>query len=91
MDNGDLLSTARQTAVTITAANDPAQATNLTQAIAYTEGDPSVALDDIVVTDVDDNATITARLTLADPAAGTLTTSATARYASGGGMSTVWG
>ncbi|NIV45881.1 MAG: DUF4347 domain-containing protein, partial [Gammaproteobacteria bacterium] len=52
--------------------NDPPTATNLNQVKSYTEGDASVALDDIVVSDVD-SANITVTLTLSDPATGTLT------------------
>ena len=53
--------------------NDPPTATNLTQLKSYTEGAASVALDDIVVSDVDAGETITAALTLANPSAGSLT------------------
>ena len=41
--------------LTVTPVNDAPGATNLTQAHAYTEGDLSVALDDIVISDVDTN------------------------------------
>ena len=60
----------------VTPVADPPTATNLTQTKTYTEGDATVALDDIVVTDVDAGETITATLTLDNPAAGVLTTSA---------------
>ncbi len=56
----------------VTGANDAPTATNMTQTKAYREGDASVALDDIVVTDSDTGETITATLTLSDPAAGSL-------------------
>ena len=45
--------------------------------------------DDIVVTDPDSGETITATLTLADSAAGSLTTSGTAVYHAGGGVWTI--
>ena len=66
-------------------------ATNLTQVKPYTEDDPSVALDDIVVTDPDLGETITATLTLAAPVAGSLTTSGTASYTPGTGVWTISG
>src|SRR5690606_31215955 len=56
----------------VTAVNDaPTANTNLTQTVTYTE-DPgsSVALGDVVVTDVDTGDTITATFTLSDGAAG---------------------
>ncbi len=58
----------------VTPANDPSTATNLTQNKPYAEGAVSVALDDIVVSDIDTSQTITAQLTLNDTAAGSLTT-----------------
>src|SRR5207253_7295767 len=58
----------------VTPVNDAPTATNLTQTKTYTEGDASVALDDIVVTDPDSGDSITATLTLANPATGVLTT-----------------
>ena len=59
--------------VNVTTVNDAPTATNLVQNKSYTE-DPgvSVALDNVVVTDVDTGNTITATLTLSNPAAGTL-------------------
>jgi len=51
-------------------------ATNLDQALSYTEDTGPVALNDIVVADLDAGDPITATLTLANPAAGALTTSA---------------
>ena len=70
-------------------------ATNLTQAKAATEGGGAVALDDIVVSDADSGETITATLTLSNPAAGTLSTgtfgSATSTYNAGTGVWTVTG
>jgi Ca2+-binding RTX toxin-like protein len=76
------------TTVTVQSVNDVAAATNLTLTASYTE-DPgsAVALDNIVVTDPDTGETITATLTLSDPAAGTLSTgtfgAATSTFAAG--------
>ncbi|WP_413044195.1 DUF4347 domain-containing protein [Pseudomonas sp. YJ42] len=79
----------------VTPVNDAPTATNLTQSKAATEGGSVVALDDIVVTDVDTGDTITATLTLSDPAAGVLTTgvfgSAISSYNAGAGVWTVTG
>jgi hypothetical protein len=50
-------------------------ATNLNQTKTYSTGAASVALDPIVVSDTDSSATITATLTLANTAAGSLTAS----------------
>jgi VCBS repeat-containing protein len=76
-------------ALNVTAVNDTPTATNLTQTKTYTEGDASVALDDIVVTDVDTGEVITATLTLANPAAGALSTSGAASYTAGAGVWTI--
>jgi hypothetical protein len=73
----------------VTAVNDQLAATNVTQTKTYTEGDASVALDDIVVTDVDTNEMVTATLTLADTSAGVLTTSGSATYTGGTGVWTI--
>jgi len=56
----------------VTPANDAATATNLTTTAAYAEGDASVAITDIVVSDPDTSPaqTITAPLTLSDVTAG---------------------
>ncbi|RMF78435.1 MAG: hypothetical protein D6744_10120, partial [Planctomycetota bacterium] len=59
----------------VTAVNDQPSATNLTQTKSYTEDAPSVALDDIVVTDPDTGEQITATLTLANTATGALSAS----------------
>ncbi|MHA6963801.1 DUF4347 domain-containing protein [Zobellella denitrificans] len=79
----------------VTPVNDAPTATNLTQSKAATEGGGAVALDDIVVTDPDTGDTITATLTLSDPAAGTLSTgtfgSATSTYNAGTGVWAVTG
>ena len=75
--------------ITITAVNDQTSATNTTITTAYTEDDSSVDLTDIVVSDVDSGETVTATLTLADTAAGTLTTSGGATYTAGTGVWTI--
>jgi predicted outer membrane repeat protein len=79
----------------VTAQNDAPTATNLTQIQAYTEGAASVALDDIVVTEVDTGDTVTATLTLADIAAGSLSTgtfgASTSTYTAGTGVWRVTG
>ncbi|HEX2829699.1 MAG TPA: DUF4347 domain-containing protein [Burkholderiales bacterium] len=79
----------------VTAVNDAPTATNLTQTVTYTEDAASVALGDIVVSDVDTGETITATLTLSSPTAGTLSTgtfgSATSVYDAGTAVWTVTG
>jgi hypothetical protein len=77
--------------LTITRVNDAPTATNLTDAVGFTEDAPSVALQDIVVADVDTGDTITATLTLSDAAAGALSTSGTATYDTGAGVWSVTG
>jgi hypothetical protein len=81
--------------VTVTGVNDAPTATNLTQSKAATEGGSEVALDDIVITDIDSGETVTATLTLSDPAAATLSTgtygSATSTFNAGTGVWTVTG
>ena len=52
----------------VTPVADAPTATNLAQTKTYTEDDPTVALDDIVVTEFDTGDTITATLTLNNPA-----------------------
>ncbi|MDD3328153.1 MAG: tandem-95 repeat protein, partial [Zoogloea sp.] len=70
-------------------------ATNLTQNVPFTEGDASVALGDIVVSDSVVGDTVTAILTLDTPVAGVLTVgtfgSATATYNASTGQWTVTG
>ena len=63
--------------------NTAPSATHLNQTQIYPAGTASVALDDIVVTDPDGGDAITATLTLANSAAGVLTTSGTAIYIAG--------
>jgi VCBS repeat-containing protein len=82
--------------VTVVRANDAPTAANLTSSASFTEDQgTSVALTDIVVTDVDESDVITATLTLDNPAAGSLTTgtfgSATSTYNAGTGVWTVVG
>lgn len=80
--------------INITAVNDVPTATNMVQSKAMIEDGPSVALDDIVVTDPDVGDVITVILTLTHPA-GTLTTgthgSATSTFNAGTGVWTVTG
>ncbi|WP_281978560.1 SwmB domain-containing protein [Pseudorhizobium flavum] len=81
--------------IDVTGVNDAPSATNLTQSKSATEGGPAVALNDIVVSDVDAGDTITATLTLNTPAAGTLSTgtfgSATSTFNAGTGVWAVTG
>ncbi len=63
--------------IDVTAVNDQLSATNTSQTKSYTEGAATVALDDIVVSDVDTGEIVTARLTLANTSAGVLTTNGT--------------
>ncbi|MCC9599924.1 DUF4347 domain-containing protein [Stieleria sp. JC731] len=76
--------------VTVVATNSAATATNLTQAINYTEDASSVALGDIVVSDPDLGEVVTAQLKLDLPATGALTTgtygSLTSTYSSATGL-----
>ena len=60
-------------------ANDAPTATGLTQSLSATEDTPSAPLG-IVVTDVDAGDTITAKLTLSAPSAGSLTTAGGGSY-----------
>ncbi len=88
-DDGLVSATAVAVSVDVTGVNDQLTATNVTQTQAYTEGDASVALDDIVVSDPDAGEVVTATLTLADPSAGVLTTSGSASYTAGTGVWTI--
>jgi hypothetical protein len=72
LEDGSVAQTGTIT-LNVTPANDQPSATNLTQTQNYTEGDASVALNNIVVTDPDTGEQITAKLTLVDTAAGALT------------------
>ncbi len=75
--------------VSVVATNDAPTASNLTQTIAYTEDDTLVAIDDIVVSDVDIGEVITATLTLANPTYGVLTTAGGGSYTAGMGIWTI--
>ncbi|RCK07508.1 hypothetical protein TH5_03750, partial [Thalassospira xianhensis MCCC 1A02616] len=94
-NDGTVNGTADTVTINITAENDAPTATNLTQTLPFTEDGGSVALGDIVVTDVDSGDTVTATLTVGNIAAGTLTTgtfgSATSTYNAGTGVWTVSG
>ena len=63
------------TSVVSTSVNDSPSATNMNQNQNYTEGDASVALDGIVITDADPEETVTAALTLANTSTGSLSAS----------------
>ena len=73
----------------VTAVNDQLSATNVTQTQSYTEDAASVAITDIVVSDVDTGEIVTATLTLADPLAGSLTITGSASYTAGTGVWTI--
>jgi len=73
--------------INIAAVNDAPSATNLSSTSAYNEGDPSVAITDIVVTDVDAGEIITATLTLADTSTGSLSANDGATY---DGLTGIW-
>ena len=69
--------------------NNAPTATNLSSTSAYNEGDPSVAVTDIVVSDVDTDDVITATLTLADTSTGSLSANDGATYTAGTGVWTI--
>jgi hypothetical protein len=71
----------------VTPVNDAPTATNLSTTSAYNEGDPSVAITDIVVSDIDAGEIITATLTLADTATGSLSANDGATY---DGLTGIW-
>ena len=73
----------------VTPVNDAPTATNLTTTSSYTEGAGSVAITDIVVSDVDTGETITATLTLTDTATGSLSANNGATYDGGTGVWTI--
>src|SRR5690606_11796750 len=60
--------------IDVEAVNDAPTATGMSQSHSATEDGAAIELDDIVVADVDGHDTITATLTLSDPAAGSLST-----------------
>ena len=75
--------------IAVTPVNDPPTATNLSSTSAYNEGDPTVAITDIVVSDIDAGDIITATLTLADTATGSLSANDGATYTPGTGVWTI--
>ena len=75
----------------VTPANDAPTATNLTTTSTYNEGDATVAITDIVVSDVDTGESITATLTLANTATGSLSANDGATYNGGSGVWTITG
>ncbi len=76
--------------VTIDSNNAPT-ATNLSTTSPYNEGDASVAISDIVVSDVDGGETVTATLTLANTTTGSLSSNDGATYTAGTGVWTITG
>jgi hypothetical protein len=70
----------------VTPVNDVPTATNLTSTSSYNEGDASVAITDIVISDVDTGETITATLTLNDTSTGSLSANDGATYNGGTGV-----
>ena len=75
--------------VTVNPINDAPTATNLTSTSSYNEGDATVAITDIVVSDVDAGETVTATLTLADTGTGSLNALNGASYTPGTGVWTI--
>jgi VCBS repeat-containing protein len=94
LDDGDnTVGASALVVIAITGVNDAPLATNLNQTLSYTEDAPSVAIGDIVVSDTDNNASITATLTLANPTYGTLTAGSGngEAYTAGTGVWTITG
>lgn len=88
--NGDFVD--QTISITVNNVNEAPSATNMSSIAAYDEDAASVALADIVVTDIDDLKTpqnMTATLTLADTDAGSLTVSGSATYTAGSGVWTI--
>ncbi len=75
--------------ITVDPTNDAPTATNLTGTSPYNEGDASVAITDIVVSDVDAGENITATLTLVNTATGSLSATDGATYTAGTGVWTI--
>jgi streptogramin lyase len=69
--------------------NSPPTATNLSTTNTYIEDDASVAINNIVVSDVDAGETISATLTLANALIGSLSANDGATYNSGSGLWTI--
>lgn len=72
--------------VTLNGSNDAPTATNLDSTSSYVEDSGLVAIDDIVVADIDSNETITATLTLNNTATGALSATDGAMYTAGTGV-----
>jgi VCBS repeat-containing protein len=91
VNDGDTNSAEVTSSITVAPANDAPTATNLTSTSIYNEGDATVPIADILVSDVDTNPaqTITATLTLSDINAGVLSTSGTATYTGATGIWTI--
>ncbi|MBF0173897.1 MAG: caspase family protein, partial [Magnetococcales bacterium] len=87
-DGGENGSTAVTGTITlaVTPVNDRPGATNTTLTTSYTEDAATVALTDIVASDVDSGETLTATLTLANPGAGSLTTTGGGSFNAGTGV-----
>ena len=81
-----IASGAAEVSLTVDPINDAPQATNLTSTSAYIEGDASVAITDIVLSDVDVGDAISATLTLANTATGSLSANNGATYTAGTGI-----
>ncbi|MDH3389511.1 MAG: hypothetical protein OEN02_16595, partial [Gammaproteobacteria bacterium] len=75
----------------VTPVNDAPSATNLSSISNYNQGDASVALNDIVITDADSGETVTATLTLIDVSTGSLTANDGASYNATTGVWTITG
>ncbi|MCP1364909.1 hypothetical protein BIS06_06645, partial [Halomonas sp. BBD48] len=88
-------SSTASTTLSVSSVNDVPTATSLTQSKSFIEDAGLIALDDIVVREVDTGDTVTATLTMSDPAAGTLSPgsygSATSTYNAGTGVWSVAG
>ncbi len=86
--NGGVTDTATVT-ITVTPVNDVPTAMNLDSTSVYNEGDTTVAITDIQVSDTDLGETITATLALTDPSTGTLSANDGAAYTAGTGIWTI--
>ncbi len=75
--------------LTVSPVNDAPSASNLSSTSSYNEGDATVALSDILVSDADAGETISATLTLADSGRGSLSANDGASYDSGSGVWTI--
>ncbi len=75
----------------VTPVNDAPTATNLASSSDYNQGDSSLALNDIVITDIDSGETVTATLTLLNTASGSLSANDGATYDAGSGIWTITG